>query len=305
MIIFFCLIFHCSRVTTSIPSHIPMASDRLCEFRAIAPAHGTAENDAVEVVAPRFVARYDDISRALDVILECTKDLDRLRDREQMAPNERARASVALDVATQTSRARESAARVKRLLADAANDDASAADLGAARAQQYQLYQRRFARTMMAYNCALRAFEGAQRAGAKRRVLVVAPAVPMGVVDELVDAGQASDFIREAVVSEDVDAVVQELIERYESIRKLERSAVAIHALFQDFAIIIDTQEEMLNVVAERVKSARDSTVAGGEVLHAAEAAARRTHKRACCIFVSVLVVLAVVGVPLASRFVF
>lgn len=155
--------------------------------------------------------------------------------------------------------------------------------------------------------CACTRFRGAadgvraqERAFARRRVLSVAPDVDAAVVEQLVDAGLAGDVSAQALVSEELDVSMAMIVERYDAIRAIERKVLALNALARDLALLVDEQDEALTSVAERVKGARDATVAAARVVDEAEGRRRASGRMgrwvcACAVVVAVVVVAALV----------
>jgi t-SNARE complex subunit (syntaxin) len=70
-------------------------------------------------------------------------------------------------------------------------------------------------------------------------------------VDEIIESGRAQDVIKEALISDNVKNVVQEIEERHMDILKLERQVLEIMEMFKDLATMVDLQQESLDVSAD------------------------------------------------------
>ena len=82
---------------------------------------------------------------------------------------------------------------------------------------------------------------------------------------------------------------------------KLEASVAELAQMFQDFALIVEQQGELLDQIEYQVKSASDYIDEGNEEMVQAIEIQKSIRKKQCCILMIVLVVIgAIVGIIIA-----
>ena len=86
-----------------------------------------------------------------------------------------------------------------------------------------------------------------------------------------------------AIISDDLDEALHEIEERHKSILSLEKQVLEIYQLFQDLATLVDLQQETLDVIELRVRTAKDYTAESVEQLKKGEAYQIKANKVSEC----------------------
>jgi len=166
------------------------------------------------------------------------------------------------------------------------------------RVNLYQTHIRRFHQIMQEYNAASHDFRQGMQDRAKRRLKMVNKNLSEEQVEKIVDDGKAQEVIEQALVSDELEDVIQEIEERHQDVLKLERQVMEIYELFRDLAQLVDIQQDSLDVIETRVTNAKNYTEKAERELVEAEHYQTQARKRQCCILMIVLAVLGVILGP-------
>eukprot|EP01062_Namystynia_karyoxenos_P060736 TRINITY_DN5242_c0_g1_i1.p1 TRINITY_DN5242_c0_g1~~TRINITY_DN5242_c0_g1_i1.p1 ORF type:complete len:317 (+),score=119.37 TRINITY_DN5242_c0_g1_i1:96-1046(+) len=86
-----------------------------------------------------------------------------------------------------------------------------------------------------------------------------------------------------------------------EAMHKLEQEMQELHQIFQDMAVLVDEQGDLINDVRHNVDTAIDYVVKGRSELKAARAYTRRTTRRKCYLLVCVVIAIGIGVVVMGS----
>ena len=117
-------------------------------------------------------------------------------------------------------------------------------------------------------------------------------------IDKIIESGKAQDVIKEALISDNLKNVVQDIEARHLDILKLEHQVLEIYELFRDLATLVDLQQESLDVIENRIVKAKNYTEKAEVELNEAEEYQKKARARRCCLLFIVLGVLAVILAP-------
>jgi syntaxin 1B/2/3 len=92
---------------------------------------------------------------------------------------------------------------------------------------------------------------------------------------------------------------LEEVQNRNNEIQKLEKSIGELVQLFQDMELLLDNQQVLVNSIEVHVDNTFEHMEAGSKQLTSAIEHAKSARKRKWCIFIFVLILLAIVGVLL------
>ena len=81
----------------------------------------------------------------------------------------------------------------------------------------------------------------------------------------------------------------------------LEASVAELHQMFLDFALLTEEQGELLDQIEFQVKSASDYIEDGNKDMVQAIEIQKSIRKKQCCIIVTCLVIIGVIGLILAT----
>ncbi|MCO5595956.1 hypothetical protein L7F22_050007 [Adiantum nelumboides] len=128
------------------------------------------------------------------------------------------------------------------------------------------------------------------------------------VVDEMIEAGETENFLREAIKEQGgqvkLEATVHQIEERNASVRHLEESLLALHQIFLDMAVLVDVQGEELNDIERNMLESMSFIKIGAEDLDGAVIAdTQRRTTHTWVIIVSIICLLLLIGVTLTVVF--
>jgi len=97
------------------------------------------------------------------------------------------------------------------------------------------------------------------------------------------------------------DAIINHLQQRHEDILRLENSIRELYEMFNEFAVLVNSQQELLDNVGLNIDSAKTNLVEGNKNLKKAVEHQKKSRKCMCCIFILLTIVGAVVLVSVLS----
>jgi syntaxin 1B/2/3 len=291
-------------------SPFPMQVDRLRDFRAVSKSCDLIYTPP-SPPSPPFPPspgetperKYDSVQEWLAIIKRNTSIVDKLKDRERIAVNERER-KVVMQEFEKTSDTMVYSKKIKNILeinrkenTKFSLENPNSTGLIQMRQNLYQMYTRRFYQAMNAYQQASRDFQRVLK-DRTRRQFISPDSIDM-------ECGMADKVLDDVVLCDVADDAVLEIQDRHEGIRMLEQQIGCIHQMFLDLDLLIDVQQESLNVIQDRIKNSKEATKEATKELHNAEKQSKKVRKRQCCIFVTILMVIVVTIVPILRSKVF
>jgi len=79
---------------------------------------------------------------------------------------------------------------------------------------------------------------------------------------------------------------------KHNDILRIEESILELHRLFQEMAILVETQSEIIDQIEYNVSIANDAIIKGHKEMVTANKYASRSRKKMCCIIIIVVVIL-------------
>jgi len=166
------------------------------------------------------------------------------------------------------------------------------------RSNLYQTNIRRFHQVMNDYKGVSHDFKQMLQLRTKRQLKIVDRDISDAAIDKIVESGRAQDVIRQALMTENLQAAVHEIEERHLDILKLEEQVLEVYELFKDLATLVDLQQESLDVIDNRISSAKNYTETAEKELISAEKYQTSSRKKKCCLMVILLIIVIVILVP-------
>ncbi|KAI9230959.1 MAG: t-SNARE [Piptocephalis tieghemiana] len=135
----------------------------------------------------------------------------------------------------------------------------------------------------------------------ERQYRVVKPNATQAEIDEALDANSGQVFAQTLLQTTrygEARRALEEVQERHEDIKKIERTIMELHDLFQEMNIAVEEQGAMLNNIEHNVENTAHYNETTVKHIDKAIVSRKKTRKRlwCCCIFgVILLIILAVV----------
>lgn len=254
---------------------------------------------------------YETIKEDLATIRQNVALIEKLKDEERTTVNEKARKGIMKKLDGIMGETTAAGSRIKTQLdkISGANEkfkkDHPNSAITQMRNNLYQTHIRRFHQTMNSYNQASHDFRKALKDRTRRELAIVDNKLTPTQIDQIVESGNAQEVIESALISEDLDNVVQQIEERHQGIKKLEQQVIEVYELFRDLAQLVDLQQETLDVIENRVTLAKNYAEKAVEELNTAEEYQKKARKKMCCILFIGIGVLVAVLVPTLGSTVF
>merc|ERR1712176_603114 len=174
--------------------------------------------------------------------------------------------------------------------------DASAADTRV-RTNLYENTVANFVTAVREYQKAQQAYKQDMRAKITRQIHVVAPEATAQDIDMVMKSGDPGAIYRTAILHPGANPVQQAFADaqsKFHDILKLEESVVALNRMFQDMALLVEQQGEMLDQIEINVGTAAEYTTKGRENIEGALTARKAARKK---MLILICIILLVVGV--------
>jgi syntaxin 1B/2/3 len=122
--------------------------------------------------------------------------------------------------------------------------------------------------------------------------------------EEMIESGESEKLFQKEFLEQgrgQIIETVQEIRERREAVREMERKLYELHQIFLDMASLVESQGEMLDNVEESVNKSVDYVQRGTKDLKQAKDLQKSSRKWMCCGIIVFLVIMAVVLGPALS----
>lgn len=155
-----------------------------------------------------------------------------------------------------------------------------------------------FVAAMRLYQSAQRSYKQKMHEKIARQIHVVAPEATAEDIEAAMKSGDPGAIYRTAVLQPGSDPIKQayaEVQSKYNDVRVLEESVIALNRMFQDMALLVEQQGAMLDQIEVHVDEAADYTVKARENVQGALKARQSSRKKMGIIFALVLIIIAII----------
>jgi t-SNARE complex subunit (syntaxin) len=128
----------------------------------------------------------------------------------------------------------------------------------------------------------------------RRGMIIYGEGKTEGEIRDKVEKDPAN-FVRDALMEEAADEAQQAYVEaqsRARDVEMLVRSLNEVAAMFQDLAVLVQHQSEMLDSIEENVESATTYIKKGNQAMRDAIEAQKKARKCWCCFIIVIIVVI-------------
>jgi t-SNARE complex subunit (syntaxin) len=277
--------------------------DRLKEMLGDTAQEETAAVEDQSTETQEHMKRYEPIKKGLALIKDNVEKINKLKQKDRTTANEKTRKEIMQELDLIMAQTTATGAQIKKTFEDIKKLDAKEnkdSAKGQLRANMYTTNIRRFHQVMNDYNAAAHEFKQVLQERTRRQLKIVDSKMTDEQVEAIVESGQANDVIKQALLSDNLTHVVQEIEERHQDVIKLEKQVLEVFELFRDLATLVDLQQESLDVIEHRIQNAAAYTKAAEIELVQAEGYQKKARQRKCCLIMIVLAVLLAIIVPTA-----
>lgn len=278
--------------------------NRLAELRLGAGDVATEEPDGESKTANADINEYakmfEPIKRNIEAITHNVEEIKKLKDKDRLVANEKSRKEIMDKLDRIMSETTRKAREIKNDLDSIDqmnkkyNQDNKNTGTAQARKNMYDARMRQLNKIMTEYNTASHEFKHDLQERTRRQLKIVDSEITEDEIDKIVTSGKASDFIAQALISEDLKEVVRDIEERHLDILKLEQQVLEVYELFKDLATLVDIQQESLDVIENRITQAKAYVHNGETQLQQAAVYQKKARKKKMCILAILLIVLVI-----------
>lgn len=119
-------------------------------------------------------------------------------------------------------------------------------------------------------------------------------------IDQLIETGEAENLFQKAILAQGRGRLLDtlnEINERHEAVKELNKSLLELHQMFLDMAVLVEQQGVMLDNIEKQVSRAVDHVQQGTKNLENAKNLGKNTRKWMCCALVVLLIIAAIIVV--------
>eukprot|EP00761_Pharyngomonas_kirbyi_P007102 gb/GECH01007111.1/.p1 GENE.gb/GECH01007111.1/~~gb/GECH01007111.1/.p1 ORF type:complete len:302 (+),score=101.30 gb/GECH01007111.1/:1-906(+) len=84
-------------------------------------------------------------------------------------------------------------------------------------------------------------------------------------------------------------------LEKHHEIQAIETSLEELHEMFNDLALLVDQQSDVIDTIQSNVSQANENVVKGTEEMQKARRSQKSSRKKMCCVLLLVVIILAVI----------
>ncbi|KAM2229644.1 hypothetical protein ACFX1S_014149 [Malus domestica] len=120
-------------------------------------------------------------------------------------------------------------------------------------------------------------------------------------LDLLISTGESETFLQKAIQEQGRGGVldtIQEIQERHDGVKAMERNLNELHQVFMDMAVLVQAQGEQLDDIQGHVERANSYVHSGTQQLQKAKFLQKNTRKWTCY---GIIILLVIIGIILAS----
>lgn len=174
------------------------------------------------------------------------------------------------------------------------------------RSNMQQAMAKKHRQLLMDFQSAQSAFKRSMEQRQEKEMQIAFPEATAEEVKEMINDGEGSAMAvaqklagtHHALIDE-----VQQIRDKHKGILKLERSIADLNQMFQEMAVLVDSQGEMLDQIEVHVHKAKGATEKAEQQLILTRKAQHKYQRRMCCLsLILLMVMMAILGPVLLSQ---
>ncbi|KAI9321528.1 t-SNARE [Dichotomocladium elegans] len=242
-----------------------------------------------------FLFEIEDLKRCIGIVSENVDRIERLHKSALGSYNDSQWKQCASEVDQLQGRIHaqnaDIKARITALVTDARAANASEAEI---RKAQSETVRKRFLDTLRRYQDIETAYRQEFRERVGRQIRIVKPDATDQEIDHIIESDQNNQIFAQSILhagrKAQSRAVLDEVQNRYDDIKRIERTLLELHQLFLDMEMLITQQGEVLIQIDEHAETAAKQVSEGNKMIDRAIAYARATRgKKWCCLFLVIV----------------
>ncbi|KAI8341183.1 t-SNARE [Chlamydoabsidia padenii] len=174
---------------------------------------------------------------------------------------------------------------------------------GKIRKTQTDALRKRFLGTIQEYQDMERMYDQRYRQRIERQIRIVKPEATSEEVEDIIDSDQSSQVFTQSLMqagrSSQARAVLNEVQDRHQDIKRIEKTIVELHQLFMDMQMLVEQQGETLDQVEHNAEDTNANMEQGNQFIARAIKSARATRRKkwwclGICIVLAVVIAILV-----------
>lgn len=166
---------------------------------------------------------------------------------------------------------------------------------------------RKFVDVMKEYQAVQTRYKTEIKKKVKRQVQIVKSDASSEEIDAILKSGGADQVFKDAILkgeaADSVRNMYMHVADKYQDVLTIEASVAELNQMFIDFALLVETQGELLDQIEFQVKAASDYIDDGNSEMVKAIEIQKNIRKQQCCILVTVIVVIGIIiGIIMATQ---
>ncbi|KAG4982464.1 hypothetical protein JHK87_027213 [Glycine soja] len=124
-------------------------------------------------------------------------------------------------------------------------------------------------------------------------------------IDLLISTGESETFLQKAIEQQGRASVmdtIQEIQERHDTVKEIERNLNELHQVFLDMAVLVQSQGEQLDDIESHVARANSYVRGGVQQLHVARRHQKNTRKWTCIAIILLIIIILIIVLPIVLR---
>lgn len=295
-----------SRLSDILPSKEEASQDGAEETDMV--MEGGVEMSPVTSKSMRdFFAQVEQVKNTIQYVKSRTSEVSRLQDEAVNAVRSEDQNHTSEELDHVLSDVNKRCADAKQMLTTMKTETEELEKKSSAPASELRIRKNMYNSTTQNFVNAVRGFQQAQQTyksrmkeKVARQVRYVKPDATYEEIDTAMRSGDPNAIYRAAILNQGSDPVAQAYMDvqaKYQDVMRLEESVRALHQMFQDLALLVETQGEMLDQIEISVNQTVEHVDKGKEELKKALKARKSIRKKYFIIALIVIVIIVIIVV--------
>lgn len=217
-----------------------------------------------------FFQAVEQIKNEIDSIIQATNSIEKINEQALQATTTEKEQELSKRLKKVLDGTNKQAKAAKNLLGELKIENEKLKDSGAVTGSDLRVREnmlntltRKFIDEMKLYQAAQQKYKTDIQRKLKRQVKVVKPDATDEEVEEIMKSEGGRDALYKQTilaggVNEEIRTVTAKVAGKYQDVKALESSVAELHQMFLDFALLVETQGELLNNIEHQVRTAAD-----------------------------------------------
>ncbi|KAI8060461.1 t-SNARE [Gongronella butleri] len=269
----------------------------------MAPTRGQARPPADLSTMPGFFEEIDDLKAEIGKVGASVDEIQGMHQAALVATNEAQAKDLNLQLARlkQETMQRNNDIKTRIKAMEQSNLQYAKTSDGQMRQSQASAVRKRFMDTIQRYQDMERDFDQRYRQRIERQVRIVKPEATQEEIDRLIDADQGDQVFAQSLMqagrTSQARAVLSEVQDRHQDIKRIEKTILELHNLFMDMQMLMEQQGQTVAAVDAQAYEAAADMEQGNKYIDRAIKSAKATRAKKWCCFVIVIVLAVVIAI--------